>query len=346
MKPHRYPIGVVLYRDGNGGFWLPAELTSVRRMTVRVHNSIQSHWQSYIQDHPIFSGIQTTDVVPNQWYVKIPLFYSIHGIFTDGPLAGSPYYFIHHRRMKGLSSHKAFQYRSGLQKEILIGAYPAVLDEATGLLVSRPGDPPTLTPSEVRAKTPAYQPDAGERPVRPMTIYDLAALQILRLIETMGEYGESGAYRGITALNGPRWQWVDGVQTYQNVWRLAETNGVLASDPDDFEAGLIDTQVQSPLAQHPIGQTEMATWMRFPDNALLANYGVTLPSNTEELPTASSYRFDAFCMPGAVEGGRPDHLGLVFGGHAATWVARPEGYGLFAYYTHRLDAPAWPRLAV
>ena len=185
-------------------------------------------------NHPTYSGV-IEQIIDGQSMIKVPKYYLKTGTVPSGIYAGKRYWMVSDQPVSGFAVHPAFMNYGAQIDQFWVGKYQGTPDGAK--LGSQTGLMP-LTNIDF----PSMQARGGARNTNGVSgfglwsIYQLAAIQILALIEMGGAdsqtligqgnvTGQQGllevsnatvaqaTWRGIVGLWGNVWQMVDGLQT-------------------------------------------------------------------------------------------------------------------------------------
>jgi len=213
--------------------------------------------------HPTYMSI-TTQIVDNQYMVRIPKFYFRAGTVPSGTYAGKAYWMISPTPASGFSVHPAFIGAGGVElDQIWVGKYQASYD-GSSKAQSIPGVLPMVNMDFPTARARAYARNTGGvSGFRLWSIYDLSAIQMLATIEMggldmqsligQGRVAQSSAanvdasdvaqatWRGIVGLWGNVWQMVDGIKTLNGNWHRWQYNVPGNTTTSDFSTGYVNT---------------------------------------------------------------------------------------------------------
>jgi hypothetical protein len=241
--------------------------------------------------HPTYMGI-TTQIVDNQYMVRIPKFYFKAGTVPSGPYAGKAYWMISPTPVSGFSVHPAFIGAGGVEMDqIWVGKYQASYD-GSSKAQSIPGVLPMVNLDFPTARARAYARNTGGvTGFRLWSIYDLSAIQMLATIEMGGLDMQSligqgrvsqtfaanvdasdvaqATWRGIVGLWGNVWQMTDGIKRNGGNWHRWQYNVPGSTTTNDFSTGYVDT-----------GQSALTT-IGFPVtfNTSLLESGIIVPDS-------------------------------------------------------------------
>ena len=213
--------------------------------------------------HPTYAGI-TTQIIDDQYMVRIPKFYFRAGTVPSGTYAGKAYWMISPTPASGFSVHPAFLGAGGVElDQIWVGKYQASYD-GSSKAQSIPGVPPMVSMDFPTARARAYARNTGGvTGFRLWSIYDLCAIQMLATIEMggldmqsligPGRVNQSSAanvdasdvaqatWRGIVGLWGNVWKMVDGIKRNGGNWHRWQYNVPGNTTTSDFSAGYVNT---------------------------------------------------------------------------------------------------------
>ena len=198
-------------------------------------NSIDAG-QGYFDSHPLWAGIKD-EIIDGQSMVRVPVFYYRTGKVEYGEHAGKKAIWVSDgtETCSNFNAHPAFMHHGSRIDQFWVGKYQGTPDG------EKLGSQPSLMPL-VSIDFPAMQARGAARNTGGVSgfglwsIYQLAAIQILALIEMGGSdsqtligpgnvTGQQGllevsnatvaqaTWRGIVGLWGNVWQMVDGLQT-------------------------------------------------------------------------------------------------------------------------------------
>lgn len=216
-------LGIVLAVEGGGaGTWVRID-ENFKPMTTGV---------TTFANHPVYAGI-VDQTIDGQAMVKLPKFYVKTGLVPSGTYAGKRYWMVSDQLTTGFVLHPAFKSKGLEINQFWMSKYQAVLDGTKLASVSANMTPKTGLTFATYAGHAAQRNVGGVSGFQVWDIYQLAAIQVLALIEIGGSdvqnligHGVAAegqqvnvnsrdllGWRGITGLWGNIFQMIDGLRT-------------------------------------------------------------------------------------------------------------------------------------
>lgn len=187
-------LGIVLLQPGNKtGQW--------QRIDGQF-NPILTNITTFAS-HPTYAGI-VDQSIDGQAMVRIPRFFVKTGTVPGGAMAGKRFWMISDRALEGFAIHPAFMSAGSAVAQVWVGKYQGTADGAklgsAGGLLPKIGANNSAQFSEIKASAAARN-TGGVSGFSLWSIYHLAAIQVLALIETGGSDSKTLIGRGVAAQN-------------------------------------------------------------------------------------------------------------------------------------------------
>jgi hypothetical protein len=229
-------IGIALLSTGGGsGSWQRIDEAGAAKVTDA----------AFFAAHPTFSGV-VAQTVDSQAMIKVPAFYYKAGNIGSGAYAGKKALWISESPQPGFALHPAFKNAGVDIAQFWVGKYQASYD-GTSKAQSIAGDTPMVSTefATMQARCAARN-TGGVTGFGVMNIYQLAAIQMLALIEIggsgsrslIGQGNTSGSllannhatvaqatWRGIVGLWGNVNQIIDGIKIVASKYTIWDNSG-------------------------------------------------------------------------------------------------------------------------
>ncbi|MCW5319624.1 hypothetical protein D5039_00040 [Verminephrobacter aporrectodeae subsp. tuberculatae] len=277
-------IGIVCTAVGGGaGSWqrIDESYDAIATTTATFNN------------HPTYAGV-IEQAIDGQAMVRVPKFYVKTGTVPSGTYEGRRYWMIADRPVPGFSVHPAFMNAGAEIAQYWVGKYQAAADNPSKL-ASVPGPLPLVSTDFTTMQARASARNTGGITGFGMwSIYQLAAIQMLALIEMGGADSQSligrgnvsgtllavdnatvaqATWRGIVGLWGNIWQMVDGLQTDANSrYTILDKNG---------------NRTYQPTATRPVAGLSAYTTTMAADDGVNYDLGMVFAPSTAD-PTFSN----------------------------------------------------------
>ena len=243
-------IGVILPESGT------KDDKSLYRVDKNIEN-VASVPADYFNKHPLWSGI-VQEEIDGQVMIKIPAFAYKRGVADSGPNAGKKYLILAPADTvePGFERHPAFMKDGQPIGQFWIGKYEAGVDPADSSKISSvPGIMTLVSTTYADFVTKAKNRNVGAvSGFMLQSVYQRAAIQMLYLVEyadvdsqkVIGSVNGSGVlagvdapvvvtsnYRGIVALWGNAWEFMDGIRVDVSkkleIWKRDGSTGYVST---------------------------------------------------------------------------------------------------------------------